>query len=85
MNHLASSQTILAAGWSGGEHGGGWPWALIPLLWIALIGLLVWFLTRRRPPAETSGLGRARDLLAERYARGEVSIDEYRERLGNLQ
>jgi uncharacterized membrane protein len=27
----------------------------------------------------------AREILAERYARGEISNEEYRERLGNLE
>jgi uncharacterized membrane protein len=27
---------------------------------------------------------RARDILAERYARGELTVDEYRERLEQL-
>ena len=33
---------------------------------------------------ERSGVERARDGLAERYARGELSTDEYRERLEQL-
>ena len=82
MNLLAALPNILGAGWSGGGHAGGW-WPVIPLFWIAIVGLAIWFGTRRRP-AEPSPLTRATELLAERYARGEVSTDEYRERLGNL-
>jgi putative membrane protein len=62
-----------------GSHGGAW--FLLPVLWIGLaIGL--WFLFRGR-----SGRWQTRpaeEILAERYARGEISVDEYRQRLGVL-
>lgn len=61
-------------------------WPLFPLLWLAVIGGIVWFVLRRRrgggPP---SGIDRARDILAERFARGELTADEYRQRLAELQ
>jgi putative membrane protein len=67
-------ETILAVG---GWHGGG-PWFLLfPLLWI---GLLVgaWFLFRRR---DDRGSGAsAEEILGERYARGEITAEEYRQR-----
>lgn len=81
--------TVLAAGghWGPGwgPDGGWWFGPLIPLLWIALVGLTVWLVTRRRRSHEPTGMDRARHLLAERYARGELSTDEYRDRLDNLQ
>lgn len=83
MNPLAPPHTILASGWSGGGHGRGWFWPVIPLVWIALVGLAVWFGTRCRP-TQPNAVDRAKDVLADRYARGELSSDEYRERLGNL-
>lgn len=69
-----------------GGHGGWWFGPLIPLLWITLIGLTVWLVTRRRGrcAAMPSGNDRARDVLAERYARGELTTEDYRERLANL-
>ena len=36
------------------------------------------------PPVESPGLQRARDILAERYARGEIDGEEYRGRLDQL-
>lgn len=67
-----------------GWHGDGWWFGpLIPLLWIALIGSTVWLITRRRRSGP-SGAERARDVLAERYARGELTADEYHNRLANL-
>jgi putative membrane protein len=61
-------------------------WPLWPLLWVGLIVAVVWLVTRRRWAAARpqSGADRARDILAERYARGEITSDEYRERLEQL-
>lgn len=69
------------------EHawGGGWWFGpLIPLLWIAAVGVVVWLVTRRRGSGPRDGTERARGVLAERYARGELTTDEYRDRLANL-
>jgi putative membrane protein len=71
----------------GREHDGGWwPWfPLFPLLWFGLIIFAFWFFGRRwRWHHERSGVERARDILAERYARGEINGEEYRERLESL-
>jgi putative membrane protein len=61
---------------------------LIPLLWIAVVtvvALVVWLVTRQRHSHEPDALDDARRILAERYARGDQSTDEYRERLDQLQ
>ncbi len=73
--------------WS--SHSGHWTgwWALAWVCWMLIIwggiaGLAV-FAVRRwrrwRPPA-----GSPEDILAERYARGEISTQEYQERLDVL-
>jgi putative membrane protein len=59
-------------------------WPLWLLFWGALIGLAVWFVLRRRD-RRRDPLDRARELLAERFARGELSGEEYRQRLQDLQ
>ena len=73
------------------HHGGWWPWG--PLffgLWmLALTAIFVgaWFVARRTPPRQTSDaaqMNQARAILAERFARGEISADEYDERLAHL-
>lgn len=66
--------TVLAgSGW-----GGGGPWFLLfPLLWIGLF-VGAFFLFRRR--RDHWQIHSAEEVLAERYARGEISVDEYRER-----
>lgn len=65
--------------WGGpGWGGGAWVGLLWLLFWAALvIGAVALFGRRRRPdPVET-----AAEALAERYARGDIDEDEYRERL----
>jgi putative membrane protein len=67
------------------EHGHGW-WQIWPILWVAIPVAVVWFLGRawaRGRPGD-GGLDRAREILAERFARGELTHDEYRERLAQL-
>jgi putative membrane protein len=78
MNTL---QTVLAS--SGEDWNHGW-WPLWWLVWLGVIVAIVWFVTRRRRPTERSGQDRARDILAERFARGELTGEEYRERLAEL-
>jgi putative membrane protein len=75
------SATLLAGS---GDWDHGWVWPFWMLLWIGLVGLVIWLVVRRIRPHEPSGLDRAKQILAERYARGELSGDEYRERLADL-
>jgi putative membrane protein len=58
-------------------------WPLWLLFWAALIGITVWLILRRRDRRDP--LDHARQILAERFARGELSGEEYRERLDELQ
>ncbi|WP_431676623.1 SHOCT domain-containing protein [Kitasatospora sp. KL5] len=71
--------------------GGGWAWMMfMPLLWIALIGLIVWAAVRlaHRPGGGQSEGDRPgpgprhetpREILDRRYASGEIDSDTYRE------
>ncbi len=70
-----------------GWPGMGWMWIFWILLIVGLV-LLVILLVRLigggRPGrgaggARTAGDSRAREILAERYARGELTAEEYRE------
>ncbi len=70
--------TVLA----GPEFGGG-PWFLFfPLFWIALFVGAFFLFRRRRDAWRTHS---AEEILGERFAKGEISADEYRQRLGVLQ
>jgi putative membrane protein len=64
------------------DWGHAW-WPLWLLFWGALIGGVVWLVLRRRDRRDP--LDQARGLLAERFARGELGSDEYRQRLDELQ
>lgn len=76
------------AHWHGGGHmdwGWGWPVGLLVMLaWAAAVGAAVWLAVRASRPAAPGPGERAREILAERYARGEIGTDEYRERLREL-
>jgi putative membrane protein len=76
-------------GWDGGWGGwGGWGWWFAPLWilpWLVFVGVAIWLLSRGGGSRwQRSGTDRAREILAERFARGELSSDEYRERLDQL-
>jgi putative membrane protein len=65
-------------------HGWGWygpgPWILLfPLFWITLFALVFWRF-RRGPWGPWRYVDSGRSVLDERYARGEITADEYRER-----
>ncbi|GAU69788.1 hypothetical protein SSP35_14_01220 [Streptomyces sp. NBRC 110611] len=73
--------------------GGGWAWmAFMPLLWIALIGLVVWAVIRLTHGASDGGpSGGSRgwqdrehretpeEILDRRFASGEIDADAYNE------
>ena len=63
-------------------HEGPGPWVLVfPLFWLAVVAGFV-FLFRRRRGTDHIRSGQA--VLAERYARGEISEEEYRTRAAVL-
>lgn len=77
--------------WNYGMHNGSWAimffWAFVLLLIIILAVWLVIYFMRKNPSAEggSRSSSNAVDLLKERYARGEISTEEYRERLRELE
>ena len=80
----------------GNGWGMGWMWFIWPLIMLGII-LLVVFLVRGTttrtpghggetapPPHGQSGRSHAQEILDERYARGELSDEDYQERLRQL-
>ena len=70
-----------------GGWGGGWMWlwgTLMMFSWVVIIAGAFWLFTRGRDQASGGGTTRARDILDERYAQGELTTDEYRERVDHL-
>jgi putative membrane protein len=81
---------LLAASSDWHHHGWFWFWPLVPLFWIivfVLLARLFFWRAPRGPWADhrRDGTADARAILAERYARGEITHDEYRERLSHLE
>ena len=68
---------------TGDDWGHHWWWPIWPIFWVAVIGSLVWLYARRRQRPHDP-LDKAREVLAERYARGELTSEEYRARLDGL-
>jgi putative membrane protein len=54
------------------------------ILSIAVIALIVWLIVRSSHHSNAGPSRSARDILSERYARGEIDSKEYEERLSNL-
>jgi putative membrane protein len=78
------SALVLADHYHHFGEGGGW-WFIFPLLWLALIvGAIIFFGRRVRGGFRQRPFLSGETVLAERYARGEISEDEYRERLSVL-
>jgi putative membrane protein len=71
---------IASSSW---DRGGFW-WFPFTLLWIVLLGTAIWLVATRIRTRARAGDERAKDILAERYARGELTAEEYRERLDEL-
>jgi putative membrane protein len=80
MNALGSFTGVVAAA---GDHEHWWVWApFFWVLWLVILVTVVWLLTRRRP--WRNGGDRPKAILAERLARGDISIEEFRERIAEL-
>jgi putative membrane protein len=68
----------------------GWdgPWWIFPplffLFWLTVAAVIFWRFRRGRWHHDDSGMRAGSDVLAERFARGEISHEEYTERLGQL-
>lgn len=87
IDTLANSLVLLnhhGGPWGDGEY--WWIGRLVMILFfIALIVVFFWFMRRNAwRHHEPTGIERARGILAERYARGEIDAEEYRERLSQL-
>ena len=79
--------TLLSTHSPGDGPGGWWIFPIFWLfLWVGVIATAIWFFAgrRRRYWQRNSSADRAGDILAERFARGELTNEEYTERLRQL-
>jgi putative membrane protein len=78
---LSAVQATPTYAW--GHAGWGWWFPFGLIFWLGLTALVVYLVMHvtRRQPSEAKS---ARDILAERFARGEISPEEYEERLSHL-
>lgn len=91
MNDILASVLLLADDDHGWGHmfdwDGGWMWLwglLMMTFWAVVIGVVVWLVVRETGSRRSSSHDRAREILAERYARGELDTEDYRERMEGL-
>lgn len=74
-----------------GGWDGGWMWLSGVVMMGLFVVLIVWLVrstgagSSQSRDSEHSTTNRAREILAERYARGELSTEEYREHVEELQ
>jgi putative membrane protein len=74
--------TFTLASGNGWHH--GHCWIVFPILLLVLAAIVGAFFWRRNGGASGGG-DSPRRILAERFARGEINGDEYRDRLAQLQ
>lgn len=68
-----------------GGFGHGIPGLGMILFWVVIIGLIVFFARAlMQRPGDVSSRKSAREILDERYARGEIDRDEYEEKKRTL-
>jgi putative membrane protein len=68
-----------------GDHDEHW-WFVFPFFWVLWVGVIasfVYFVFRGKS-RRWNGHDHAKAILAERFARGEISGEEFRERLEQL-
>lgn len=75
--------------WGYGYNGWGWMWLVGAVVLVCIVVLVVILVRNSMAPsrarqAATTGSAAARHILDERYARGELTAEEYREMLKNL-
>lgn len=70
--------------------GGGWMWLWGVAMMAGFVALIVWLARASSgasgpnvPPRDPTD--RAKEILAERFAKGELTTEEYRERVSSLQ
>jgi putative membrane protein len=78
---MSSTLASVLAGGPGPWHGPGAWWPVFPVLWLILLtAAVVTFVVMARRRSRTVGARAGEARLAELYAAGEITEDEYRQR-----
>jgi len=78
---MTSGLLAQSCGWGMHSWGGGWMWlggAAMMAMWVAVVAGAAWLVARA--VRGSTGARDARQILDERLARGEITIEEHRER-----
>lgn len=73
--------------WGYGYNGWGWMWVVGGLVVVGIVVLVVVLIRNSMAPTKagtTAATSTPRQILDERYARGELTTEEYRERIETL-
>ena len=81
--------TVLAQHWDHDDHmmggGGWWLWGILMMIVVlAAIAVVVWLIVRSVQYGRWWHTRSPRDILNDRYARGEIDTEEYEERISKL-
>lgn len=87
MSLVSSRRRGLAMHWGNGWHDsmGGWGWLVMALVMATFWGGVVWIVAKAlghglKPASGVPATG-PEDILHDRFARGEIDVDEYHHRL----
>ena len=83
ITELVTTTSVAAASWNGDGPPAFWP--IFPIAWFLVLvtaGVVGFLVVRRNRAEAPRRAGEAR--LAEKFAAGEIDVDEYRTRLGVL-
>jgi putative membrane protein len=68
-----------------GGGAGWWVWGVLMMfVMLGIVALVVWLIVRASHSAHGGQSSSAREILSERFARGEIDTDEYHDRLSKL-
>jgi putative membrane protein len=79
--------SLIAQGGFGGGHMGGWGWLAVGAMAV-MMGGMGWMMWSMMRGAGSNGRGSPEDpveVLKARYARGELTTDEFQERLRTIE
>jgi putative membrane protein len=82
VSSLLQGIVLHVPAWSDGWNG-PW-WLLFPLFWLTVVGTIAWLVFRAKRHSRGTPLDKAFEILASRFAHGEIDAAEYRERMDEI-